>query len=233
MASSMEQEMKQLEEAFHWGGFISCFMAITIGVFLNKMCPRYKWDQSPPGPAEFRGVGNLHQIARGNSTLEKIQRWKDVYGDVIALSLSRYKMVILSGYDTIKEAYNTPQFSKRLFVKPFHKATNLTATEKQDLSLILPKDQDVLRRLKNYTTGNVSETVIVAQNVAEVIQALRKLEHHSFVPHQIFTESVVKSMSSVVSAKILCSEDPYFQSILNNVQRCVYLQHFYYKVVND
>lgn len=214
--SSVEQDMKQLEEAFHYGGFISFFLAIAIGTLLNKMCPRYKWDQCPPGPAVISYVGNLHQAARGNSTLQKIQKWRNVYGDVLALSLSHYKMVILSGHDTIKEACNLPQFSKRLLIKPFHHVCS-AAGSASDLALTLPRNQDVLRRLRNFSIGARSEEAVVQQNIAELVQIFRKLQGQSCVPNKMLNESVVRSLAGVISAKRLCSEDPQFQSILENV----------------
>ncbi|XP_069129905.1 cytochrome P450 2J6-like [Argopecten irradians] len=81
-------------------------LTIGLGVFgllllLKLICtPR----NSPPGPLGYPVVGNfgLFAIANRTATFRKLRR---KYGDVFSLRIGSCNMVVINGYDTLREAF--------------------------------------------------------------------------------------------------------------------------------
>ncbi|XP_069129908.1 cytochrome P450 2J6-like [Argopecten irradians] len=64
----------------------------------------YTPKNAPPGPVGYPVIGNLPLFLSGNrtATFRKLQR---KYGDVFSLRLGSCNMVVINGYDTLREAF--------------------------------------------------------------------------------------------------------------------------------
>ncbi|XP_075057379.1 cytochrome P450 2K1-like [Mixophyes fleayi] len=96
---------------------VSIFLSAVIILFLAHVFnnrKRHNCKKFPPGPKPLPIIGNLHMIdmARPHKTFLELSK---KYGKVFSFQLGMSKMVILCGFDTIKDALIThaDQFSDR------------------------------------------------------------------------------------------------------------------------
>ncbi|XP_069766755.1 cytochrome P450 2D4-like isoform X3 [Narcine bancroftii] len=75
----------------------------TVFALVFDLMKRRKWENYPPGPRGFPFVGNLLQVDLRNPHLSFGKLWKK-YGNVVSLDFGWTNMVVLSGYNTLKEA---------------------------------------------------------------------------------------------------------------------------------
>ncbi|XP_075057369.1 cytochrome P450 2K4-like [Mixophyes fleayi] len=89
-------------------------------VFTNQKQHNYK--NFPPGPKPLPIIGNLHMVdmAKPHKTLIEMSQ---KYGSVFSVQLGMTKMVILCGYDTIKDALvnHADEFTDRPHIPVFDK----------------------------------------------------------------------------------------------------------------
>ena len=68
----------------------------------------------PPGPRRLPIFGNLFNVKQ-DTMLEDIRKLRQQYGDVFSLSLGSMNMIIINGYDNLKEVFvkRGDEFSRR------------------------------------------------------------------------------------------------------------------------
>uniref|UniRef100_A0A8C5MSM2 Cytochrome P450 n=1 Tax=Leptobrachium leishanense TaxID=445787 RepID=A0A8C5MSM2_9ANUR len=97
-------------------------IALAIFYLLNVLKTRTqnKNKNFPPGPPTLPVIGNLHliDIKRPSRSLLELAK---KYGSVFSIQMGSVKMVVLSGYETVKSALvdNAEDFSERPFVPIF------------------------------------------------------------------------------------------------------------------
>ncbi|XP_053142866.1 cytochrome P450 2K6-like isoform X1 [Hemicordylus capensis] len=98
------------------------FLSVFTTVFLFKMGSL--WNSSnkgfPPGPRPLPFIGNLHimDLKRPHTTMLKLSK---VYGPVFSIQMGLQKIVVLTGYETVKEALVTQAdgFAERPIIPMF------------------------------------------------------------------------------------------------------------------
>ncbi|XP_075057394.1 cytochrome P450 2K1-like [Mixophyes fleayi] len=96
---------------------VTILLSVVVILFLANIFNNRKQDNSknfPPGPTPLPFIGNMHIIdmAKPTSTFIKLSK---KYGSVFSVQLGLEKMVILCGYDTVKDALinYAEEFSER------------------------------------------------------------------------------------------------------------------------
>ncbi|XP_068089319.1 cytochrome P450 2K6-like [Hyperolius riggenbachi] len=107
--------------------YTSLFIYTLLLLVLLNIIRSWKWwspDSSsetfPPGPRGLPVIGNLHMInlKRPTETLMKLSKQ---YGPIFSLRMGSVKMVVLSGYDTVKSALvdHADEFAERPHIPMF------------------------------------------------------------------------------------------------------------------
>lgn len=129
------------------------------------------------------------------------------------------RVVILSGYDTIKEAFSMTEFSGRPLLKPFEAVTG-----KEKRGLVLSEGEQwveqrrfALRNLRDFGFGKRSMESFIQEDITDLIESFKKLEREPFVPHRLFSTAVVRSLWNIISGERFTYGDPRFQSILDRL----------------
>lgn len=91
--------------------WLPVLVAISLVVILTLICSRNGangWKRNnlqnfPPGPRPLPVIGNLHilNLKRPHKTLLELSK---IYGSVFSIQMGMKKMVVLTGYETVKEA---------------------------------------------------------------------------------------------------------------------------------
>ncbi|XP_075114969.1 cytochrome P450 2C8-like isoform X3 [Leptodactylus fuscus] len=89
--------------ALNIGSTLLLATGVALLIYLIKWWGRVKHRNLPPGPTPLPGLGNMLQI--NNSELPRcLVQFGKTYGPVYTLYIANYPMVILTGYDAVKEA---------------------------------------------------------------------------------------------------------------------------------
>ncbi len=134
-----------------------------------------------------------------------------------------YRVVILSGYETIKEAFSTVEFSGRQLLKPFHeiadgKKRGLTLSEGQ---ASIEQRRFAIRNLKDFGFGRKSMENSFHDDITELIDYFKELEGRAFVPHRKFTTAVLKSLWKIIAGESLTFGDPKFQTVQDSLHSVI------------
>ncbi|XP_063771247.1 cytochrome P450 2C5-like [Pseudophryne corroboree] len=85
---------------------------------------RNTYHNFPPGPTPLPIIGNIHILSM-KRPYETLHQLSEKYGSVYSLQVGEEKMVILTGYETVKDALvnHADEFSARTVVPIFHDIT--------------------------------------------------------------------------------------------------------------
>ena len=90
------------------GKELSDYSTTLFLVVLTSICwILFRWRRPvdfPPGPPCFPPFGNMRTVS--NKTLVgAFREWRKEYGDIFSLSLGTNWVVVINGYETLKEAF--------------------------------------------------------------------------------------------------------------------------------
>eukprot|EP00079_Xenopus_tropicalis_P036209 XP_017949980.1 PREDICTED: uncharacterized protein LOC100124950 isoform X1 [Xenopus tropicalis] len=106
---------------------ITLFLAIVICLFLIYLVYGGKGTPPnfPPGPKPLPLIGNLHIINLKKPYMTFMELGKK-YGSVFRVQLGTEKVVVLCGYDAVKDALinHAEEFSDRPIIETFHRRSN-------------------------------------------------------------------------------------------------------------
>ncbi|XP_073497643.1 cytochrome P450 2G1-like [Phyllobates terribilis] len=84
--------------------FVSLLLAFIISSFIYSTWNSiYRGRNLPPGPTPFPIVGNVLHIKRGE-IVKSLMEFRKIYGSIYTVYFGHYPVVVLCGYDTVKEA---------------------------------------------------------------------------------------------------------------------------------
>ncbi|KAM5165069.1 cytochrome P450 2K1-like [Mantella aurantiaca] len=115
-----------IDDIVNLSGPVTMVLSIILCVFLAIVL--YGWKRRapnfPPGPTPLPLIGNMH-ILNLKKPYKTFYELSKKYGPVYSIQIGEEKMVILSGYETVKDALvnHANEFSDRPEIPLFHEAT--------------------------------------------------------------------------------------------------------------
>ncbi|KAJ1106827.1 hypothetical protein NDU88_004225 [Pleurodeles waltl] len=178
----------------------------------------------PPGPRPLPLLGNLLQL-RGVPILECLSKFKETYGPVYTLYFGSQKVVMLCGFQAIKEALvdHGEEFSGRPDF-PVSKRT----FKRQGIFFSVGDPWKQVRRfslttLRNFGMGKRSIEERIQEEIQCLVEELRKTKGLSFDPTFFIRRSVSNVICSIVFGNRFDYKDEKFQVLLDliaeNLQR--------------
>ncbi|XP_025770634.1 cytochrome P450 2F5-like [Puma concolor] len=153
----------------------------------------------PPGPRPLPLLGNLLQL-RSQDMLTSLTKLSKVYGSVYTVYLGPRRVVVLSGYQTVKEALvdQGDDFSGRGDYPTF-----LNFTKGNGLAFSNGDRWKALRRfsiqiLRNFGMGKKSIEERILEEGRFLLAELRKTEGKPFDPTFVLSRSVSNIICSVI-----------------------------------
>ncbi|XP_054853270.1 cytochrome P450 2K6-like [Eublepharis macularius] len=210
-----------------WMDPISVLFLFPLAIaFLWKMSNF--WNSSrqnlPPGPKPLPLIGNLHlmDIKRPHRTLLKLSKQ---YGPVFSFQMGVQKMVVLTGYETIKEALvnQADTFAARANLPIFEETV-------RGYGVVFSHGENwkVMRRftlttLRDYGMGRRTIEDTIVKECHSLIQKFESYKGKPFETTVIMNAAAANIIVSILFGKRYEYEDPTFVRLLNLVNQNVRL----------
>ncbi|XP_063793853.1 cytochrome P450 2G1-like isoform X2 [Pseudophryne corroboree] len=196
-------------------GTLFLVLCITCLVFLFMYIENNKWKDMPPGPTPLPLLGNILQVNMKELPKSLVKLAK-TYGDVFTVHLGPRTVVVLHGYDAVKEALvdNANVFSHRAKVP----AAELIF---KDYGVILSNGErwKQLRRfslttLRNFGMGKKSIEERIQEECWYLRDEFKKTSGAPIDPTYLLTVAVSNMICSIVFGERFDYEDKEFIGML-------------------
>uniref|UniRef100_A0A8C6AEC2 Cytochrome P450 n=1 Tax=Marmota marmota marmota TaxID=9994 RepID=A0A8C6AEC2_MARMA len=191
-------------------GLILIFI-LNIKIFMTKTSKQH----SLPGPKPWPVIGNLH-ILNLKRQYQTMQELSQKYGSIYSIQMGPKKVVVLSGYETVKEAlvgYGN-QFGERSQVPIFERIFN-----GKGIAFSHGETWKIMRRfslttLRNFGMGKQIIEDIIIEECQHLIQNLEAHRGNPFEITTLMNASVANIIVSVLFGKRFEYQDPQFLRLL-------------------
>ncbi|XP_075717024.1 cytochrome P450 2K1-like isoform X1 [Rhinoderma darwinii] len=190
----------------------------------------------PPGPRILPLIGNLHSVLfKGlHQTLLELSK---TYGSVFSIQMGMKKMVVLAGYDAVKDALvnHAEEFEERARVPIFEKMD-----KGMGLSFSHGENWKIMRRftistLRDFGMGKTSLEEKIAEECSHLIQRVQSFKSMPFDNSRHICSAVANIIVSILLGNRMEYEDPHFKRLLDLIyenikimgQRMVLLYNVY------
>ncbi|XP_053236386.1 cytochrome P450 2K6-like isoform X2 [Podarcis raffonei] len=195
------------------------YLVLKLGTFWNKSSQNL-----PPGPRPLPLIGNLHimDLQRPHRTMLK---WSKQYGPVFSIQMGPQKTVVLTGYETVKEALvnQADAFADRPIVPLFQELA-------QGFGVILSNGENwkVMRRfalstLRDYGMGKRTIEDRIVEECSVLINKFESYEGNPFETTTIMNAAVANIIVSILLDKRFDYEDPTYIRLLKLVNENIRL----------
>ncbi|XP_060128275.1 cytochrome P450 2K6-like isoform X1 [Zootoca vivipara] len=194
-------------------------VVLKLGIFWNKSSQNL-----PPGPRPLPVIGNLHimDLKRPYKTMLKLSKQ---YGPVFSIQMGPQKTVVLTGYETVKEALvnQADAFADRPIVPLFHELS-------QGFGVILSNGENwkVMRRfalstLRDYGMGKRTIEDRIVEECSVLIKKFESYEGNPFETTTIMNAAVANIIVAILLDKRFDYEDPTYIRLLKLINENVQL----------
>ncbi|XP_057273043.1 cytochrome P450 2H1-like [Pezoporus wallicus] len=188
---------------------ISCLLLITTWKNMSQN------GKQPPGPFALPLAGNIFQLNPKNLP-ESMKKLREKYGSVFTIYLGPQKIVVLYGYDVVKEALidqaddfsgrgNLPLF-KRLF-----KGTGIVTSNGETWKQLR---RFALTTLRDFGMGKRSIEERIQEEAHFLVERIRNTHEKPFNPGRFLTHAVSNIICSVVFGDRFDYEDKKFLTLI-------------------
>ncbi|XP_073673764.1 cytochrome P450 2M1-like [Garra rufa] len=198
---------------------VSVVMAVLALLLLWKIRGKQsRFDRLPPGPAPNPLLGNLFQFNMKEACKFYLELSK-TYGSVVTIWLANTPVVIISGYQALKETMIGlgEEFSGRAIYPLMMKSTygyGVLATSGHRWKEMRKFS---LATLKNFGMGRRSIEERVQEEAENLVEMFKKCKGSAFSPADMLFNAVNNVICSIVFGHRFEFEDPQFKSLLRTV----------------
>ncbi|XP_072406281.1 cytochrome P450 2K1-like [Chiloscyllium punctatum] len=190
---------------------LALFLFLVVSV-IRRRVPR----NFPPGPTPLPLIGNLHQL-----DLKKLD-WSlmglaEKYGNVFSVELGPLKAVVLTGYDTVKDALvnHADQFSGRPPIPIFDDYSFRTGVVFSDGKLWRENRKFVISALRGFGMGKKSIEDRISEEASFLVNVFESHKGQPFETAQILNSAVSNIICSILFGDRFDYDDKIFNSLTN------------------
>ncbi|XP_030073486.1 cytochrome P450 2G1 [Microcaecilia unicolor] len=200
------------------GGAVSLVLIFFLSflVFLSAWGSIKKWGKMPPGPTPLPFIGNILQL-RPNDVLNSFRKLHNKYGSVYLVYFGTQPVVVLNGYDAVKEALidNADVFGERAMVSGFRKFFSEYGIIPSNGERWKQLRRFALMTMRNFGMGKRSIEERIQEEAHFLMKEFRKTKCLPFDPTFYFSRSVSNIICSIVFGNRFDYEDEAFLKLLN------------------
>ncbi|XP_063060354.1 cytochrome P450 2M1-like isoform X2 [Engraulis encrasicolus] len=191
---------------------------IIVGLLWMNRGKQSSFQRLPPGPPPAPLVGNLFQV----DTKEPYKYYLGLsqkYGSVCTIWLASKPCVIVSGYQTIRDAFITQgeAFSGRALYPLLVRSTGGYGVMVSSGQRWKDLRQFSLTTLKNFGMGKRSIEERVQEEARSLVRAFQEYDGAPFNPKDLLCNSVANVISSIVFGHRFEYNDPDFLLLYNTI----------------
>ncbi|XP_040283187.1 cytochrome P450 2K6-like [Bufo bufo] len=186
--------------------------SVVVILFLASALKKNKQGSSknfPPGPPPLPIIGNMH-IVDGNKPYRTFMQLSKEYGQVFSIKLGPSKSIVLSGYDTIKDAFTN--HAEILTTKPHIPIFSFFT---QDIGVVFSNGDNwkamrrfTLSTLRDYGMGKKTIQDKIIEESEFLTQKIRLYEGKPCDNQAIFKAAVTNIIVTILLNKRYDYEDP-------------------------
>nr|XP_005481355.1 cytochrome P450 2C19 [Zonotrichia albicollis] len=172
----------------------------------------------PPGPAPLPILGNLLQVKPSNLA-KTLQKLSEEYGPVFTVHLGSDPVVVLHGYDVVKEALvdRADEFASRGHMPIGDRANNGLGIIFSNNELWLQVRRFSLTTLRNFGMGKRSIEERIQEESDYLLEEINKTKGKAFDPTFMLSCSVSNVICSIVFGKRYDYKDKKFLALMDNM----------------
>ncbi|NXN08725.1 CP2CL protein, partial [Indicator maculatus] len=183
----------------------------------------------PPGPAPLPILGNILQVKPKNlaKTIEKLSK---EYGPVFTVHLGSDPVVMLTGYDAVKEALidRADEFASRGHMPIGDRANNGLGIIFSNNNEWLQVRRFALTTLRNFGMGKKSIEMRIQEEAEYLLKEINKTSGTPFDPTFMLSCAVSNIICSIVFGKRYDYKDKKFLSLMNNMNNIFEMSSSYW-----
>uniref|UniRef100_A0AAY4DVG8 Cytochrome P450 n=1 Tax=Denticeps clupeoides TaxID=299321 RepID=A0AAY4DVG8_9TELE len=190
----------------------STLVLASLVLLLQEKC------RQAPGPTGLPLIGNLHQVKK-HAPFQTFREWSKQYGPVITVYLGLQRVVVLIGYETVKEALvdQAEDFSGRAPVPFLYKAT-------RGYGLLISNGErwHQLRRftlttLRDFGMGRKKMEIWIQEESKYLVDLLRENKSASFDPSFFLSRAVSNVICALVFGQRFSYKDAQLLRLLQTI----------------
>ncbi|XP_030807011.1 cytochrome P450 2C19-like isoform X3 [Camarhynchus parvulus] len=172
----------------------------------------------PPGPAPLPILGNLLQVKPSNLA-KTLQKLSEEYGPVFTVHLGSDPVVVLHGYDVVKEALvdRADEFAARGHMPIGDRTNNGLGIIFSNNELWLQVRRFSLTTLRNFGMGKRSIEERIQEESEYLLEEINKTKGAAFDPTFMLSCSVSNVICSIVFGKRYDYKDKKFLALMDNM----------------
>ncbi|KAM5165070.1 uncharacterized protein ACMZJ9_007485 [Mantella aurantiaca] len=210
---------------------VTILISVVVILFLANVYnnqKRQKHKNLPPGPKPLPIIGNLHMIDMKHPYKTFLEMSKK-YGTVLTIHLGMGKIIVLCGYDTVKDALLThgEEFANRPKLAIFSKST-------KDNGVIFSNGESwkamrrfTLSTLRDYGMGKKAIEEKISEEAEHLVQAMKSYEGKAFDNLNILNAAVANIIISIILGHRFSYDDPTILKLMGLINENIKLMGSY------
>ncbi|KAE8605400.1 hypothetical protein XENTR_v10015109 [Xenopus tropicalis] len=209
------------------GDPVTVLLAVALCLIVANTLYRQKRDSYknfPPGPKPLPIIGNIHNINLKRPYLTYLELWKK-YGSIFSVQIGSQKMVVLCGYETVKDALvnYAEEFSERPVIPIF-----LDAVKEYGVIFSHGENWKVMRRftlstLRDFGMGRRTIEDRINEECDFLVEQFKSFKGKPFDNTMIMNAAVANIIVSIVLGHRFDYQDPIFLRLMSLINENVRL----------
>ncbi|XP_053236388.1 cytochrome P450 2K6-like [Podarcis raffonei] len=186
---------------------------LKLGTFWNKSSQK-----RPPGPRPLPLIGNLHSMDL-KMPYRTMLKWSKEYGSVFSIQMGSEKMVVLAGYETVKEALvnQADAFAERPIVPILEELTKGFGVAFSHGEYWKVMRRFALSTLRDYGMGKRSIEDRIVEECSVLVKKVESYQGNPFETTTIMNAAVANIIVAILLDKQFDYEDPTYIRLLKLV----------------
>lgn len=217
-----------------FGVVILLLVACVSWLLISIWRKRYYCTSLPPGPPPMPILGNLLQL-NTNNLFQSLLKLSTVYGPVFTIYLGSLRVVVLSGYEAIKEALidHGDEFSGRGSLSGINRFLQETGVVFSNGERWKQLRRFSLMTLRDFGMGKRTNEERILEEAEFLVEELKKTKERLIDPTLIISGALSNVICLIVFNERFDYEDPQFLALLNLVfESSKYMSSFWGQLVD-
>ncbi|XP_029456170.1 cytochrome P450 2G1-like isoform X3 [Rhinatrema bivittatum] len=193
---------------------VGILTALVLLLFLSS----WKRKNLPPGPVPWPLIGNLHQMDK-SAPYKTLMELGEKYGGVFTIYFGPLPVVVLYGYDTLKDALigQAEDFSGRAILPVLERIAHKEGLALSNVLHWKEQRKFTLTALRDFGMGKKSIEMRIAEEAKFLVEFFQKKQGKPFNPGIQIAAAVSNVICSILLGDRFDLENPTFQTLLKMV----------------